>query len=166
MKLFKALLPRLRTLQYPTMYNINQHSSPKEQQVQIASNSCYSMLYDGYKNRVYFTIQGYWKNKACIPDFISDWNKTLSMVKPGFSILTDMQTMITHPQELSSMHEQAHNLVVEAGVEKVAHVMPADKIAYLQVISIHDKTNLPAKTFTSIEEADQWLDIMAAPSAN
>ncbi len=148
------------------MYQNNQHTSSIEHKTQVASNDCYKLVYDYFKNRIYFTVMGYWKNKECIPDFIADWNKAILLVKTDFTILTDMRTMITHPQELNSIHEQAHTLVVEAGVKKVAHVMPTDKIAYLQALSILEKTTLPVKGFTDPEAADQWLDMMAAPSAN
>lgn len=124
------------------------------------------MLYDEVKNRVYFTVHGFWKNIECIPDFIPDWKKILTLVKPGFTILTNLSTMITHPKEVSKVHEDAHKLLSEAGVKKVARIMPADKIAYLQVLSMHENVYLPSKSFNSEGEADQWLDIMTTPSDN
>lgn len=148
------------------MENISQHTNPKEYKVQIAKNSCYDIFFDGLKNRIYFTIHGFWKNRDGVSEFLNDWKKALSMAESEFTILTDMRTMITHPQELTSLHHDAHNLVLDAGVKNVAHVMPQDKIAYLQVQSIHEKTYLPTKSFHSFEEADQWLDIVAISSSN
>jgi len=148
------------------MYSTDQHISPKGHKVQVASNTCYDILYDESKNRVYFNIHGYWKNVDCVPDLISDWSKTLSLVKSHFTLLTNMRSMITHPQELSTIHEQVHKLILDAGVIKTAHVMPVDKIAYLQVLAIQEKTNLPAQAFTSEEEASEWLNIIPSPSDN
>lgn len=148
------------------MYSVSQNINPKEYKVQVAMNACYDILYDSPKNRIYFTIYGYWKNKECVSEFINDWTKALDIVKPGFTILTDMRTMITHPQELSNLHQESHTMVLDAMVTKVAHIMPTDKIAYLQVHSIHESTNLPSKNFQDVEEAEQWLNMVTAPSSN
>ena len=148
------------------MNNTDQHINPKEQLVQVALNDCYMMCYDKAKNRICFTIYGFWKNKECVSDFITDWQKALSISKPGFTCITDMRTMITHPQELSSLHIQAYKLLTDAGVKKVAHVMPTDKIAYLQVHSIYEKSSLPAKAFTNYEQADEWLDFITDTASN
>lgn len=148
------------------MEHISQHTNPKEYKVQIAKNSCYDMHFDGVKNRIYFTINGFWKSRDGLSEFLSDWKKAISLIHPGFTILTDMRTMITHPQDLSSLHQEAQSMVLEAGVKNVAHVMPHDKIAYLQVQSIYEKNSFPNKNFLTIEEADQWLDIVGTTSSN
>lgn len=148
------------------MYSISQHTTPIEYKVQIAMNSCYDMLFDGTKNRVYFTIHGFWKNRESVSEFLSDWSKAVGLTRPGFSVLIDLRTMITHPQELNSLHQEAHTLVMKAGVKKVANVMPFDKIAYLQIQSLEEGTNLPTKNFNTFEEAEQWLDMMTTTSSN
>lgn len=148
------------------MEHISQHTNPKEYKVQVAQNSCYDLCYDGLKNRIYFTIHGFWKNRDGVSEFLTDWEKALSLVKSGFTILADMRTMITHPQELTSLHREAQNMVIEAGVRNIAQVMPFDKIAYLQVQSVYERNDLSSKSFLTNEEADQWLNIVGTTSPN
>jgi hypothetical protein len=148
------------------MEQISQHTDSKEYKVQIAKNSCYDMCYDGLENRIYFTIHGFWKNKDGLSELLIDWGKALLMAQSEFTILADMSTMITHPQELNSLHLEVHAMIREAKVRNIAYVMPSDKIAYLQVQSLHERTNLPSKSFPVKEKAKQWLDIVGTTSSN
>lgn len=140
------------------MYNVDPNLVPDKPVIQIANNTCYELLYDGVKNRVCLTIKGFWKNQQSVPNFLDDIRQALTLVKRGFTVLTDLRTMITHPQELNAIHQQAHTMVMEAGVLQVAHVVPEDRIAKLQTSSIQDFTGLPVHNFTSLEEAEEWLN--------
>ncbi|MCC9165354.1 hypothetical protein [Pontibacter harenae] len=140
------------------MYNSNIQISQEKSIVQVAQNLCYKLLYNPSKNRVYFTIIGYWKNKDAVPEFLQHWKTALRLVKPNFTILTDMSSMITHPQELNDLHAQAHKLVMQAGVARTAHVIPADKIANLQAKAIADHTGFVVGNFATLKEADEWLN--------
>ncbi len=144
------------------MHNADQDLPSAKPDSQIASNNCYELRYDGTKNRVYLTIKGFWKSEQSVPNFLNDMRQVLSLVKQGFTVLTDMTTMITHPQELNTVHEQAHAMVMKAGVLQVAHVLPKDRIAKLQTTSIQNLTGLPVGDFASLEEADKWLGHIAA----
>lgn len=124
----------------------------------IARNRCYVLAYDESENRVYYSVLGFWKSTGSIPDFLDDWNKTLAVASSGFTLLVDMRTMITHPQQLNSLHEESQHKVKAAGVSKVANVMPTDKIANLQVAAISSRTDLPIRNFETPLEAEQWLD--------
>lgn len=124
----------------------------------IRQTSCYTLAYDASRVRLYYSILGYWKNEASVADLLTDWDKALSLVVPGFTLLADMRTMITHPQKLLKLHEKVHQKVAKAGVSKVANVLPADKIASLQVAAITTGTKIPLRNFDSLDEAMQWLD--------
>ncbi|QCR24008.1 hypothetical protein [Pontibacter sp. SGAir0037] len=144
------------------MDNIDQNTTSEKSTVKVAGNSCYELRYDGITNRIYLKIIGFWKNLEAVPEYLEDLGKALALVKPNFTVLTDLQKMITHPQELNSLHEKAHRLVSEAGALHVAHVVPEDKIANLQTNSILDASGLKVKNFTSTQEADKWLNQIAA----
>jgi hypothetical protein len=133
--------------------------------IQVAKNVCYELSYNETKNRIYFKICGFWKNKECVSEFLNDWDRALELTQPGFTVLTDMRTMITHPQSLKSLHVEAQHKVKAAGVLHVAHIMSEDKIANLQIEAIADTTHLPSRNFDSLQEAEQWLDggIVAYP---
>ncbi|TXK33733.1 hypothetical protein FVR03_18920 [Pontibacter qinzhouensis] len=124
----------------------------------IAENACYDLSYDSLKNRVYLTIRGFWKSQEAVPHYISDLQKALKLALPGFTILTDMQQMVTHPQAMNMVHVEAHQLVLEMQVASIAHIIPSDKIAKLQVSSIASQTGIPVHNFNSQQEAEIWLD--------
>lgn len=140
------------------MYSTSIHNSPEYSSEHVARNSCYELVVDKSKNRIYFNILGFWKNKSAVPTLIEDWKKTLALMKSGFTILTDMRTMITHPQDLNELHVTVQKLIMDAGVKQVANVLPADKIANLQAIAIAATSTCPSQNFSSCEEAETWLN--------
>lgn len=135
------------------------HITPKVKNLKhIARNKCYEISYSEIKNRLYFIVLGFWKNKESVPELLHDWEKALRLVTPGFTVLIDMRTMITHPQELNVLHEKFMQMVRDAGVSRVVNVTPNDKIASLQVGEIAVRSNLEIQTFDTFEAADKWLD--------
>lgn len=140
------------------MNNLKNDTSYNSTKVQVADNVCYTILYSSAANRIYLTLKGFWKNTECVPLYLQDLQKTLALTTDGFTILTDLQNMVTHPQEMKTIHEEAHLMVMEAGVSQVAHVVSEDKIANLQTNAIIQNSGLPVTNFTSIADADAWLD--------
>ncbi|RDV14374.1 hypothetical protein DXT99_14715 [Pontibacter diazotrophicus] len=139
------------------MYSTDQNTASNEYKIVVAQNQCYELLYDSVKNRIYFIVKGFWKNKEAVPHYLKDIEKALKLAKPGFSLLSDLRTMITHPQRLCSMHIEAQTLLRKAGLNRVASVEPLDRIATLQLKEIMAKSELPLKRFTSCQEAETWL---------
>jgi len=149
------------------MYTANVHSeTPESSQEKVAQNACYDIIVDKAKNRVYFTIHGYWKSKSVVATLMQDWKKAVSLTQPNFTVLTDMRTMITHPQELNELHLATQQLVIDSGVNQVANVMPSDKIANLQLNSFTANSMLPHRNFDTIDEAETWLNQLNKPSLN
>lgn len=149
------------------MYSVTLHSgNPENSYEKIAQNAYYEMVVDKAKNRVYFTILGYWKNKTAVEALLSDWKKAVSFTQPNFTVLTDMRTMLTHPQELNELHLAAQQFVIDSGVKQVANVMPTDKIAHLQLNSFTSNSGLPFRNFDTIDEAETWLNQQNKPSLN
>lgn len=139
------------------MYSTNQNTASNEYKIVVAQNHCYELLYDSVKNRIHLIIKGFWKNKEAVPHYLKDIQKALKLAKPGFSLLSDLRTMITHPQRLCSLHVDAQTLLREAGLVRVASVEPVDRIATLQLKEIMTKSRLPLRRFTSCQEAEAWL---------
>ncbi|KAA9331896.1 hypothetical protein [Adhaeribacter soli] len=117
----------------------------------ITRNQFYELVYSPAKNRIYFTIRGYWRNPEQVPDFFADWQKALQQTQPGFTVLADLQEMITHPVAVKEMHFKVASSLLAAGISYIAEVSPIDKIAVLQTssiikenqlnhIKVHDKT--------------------------
>lgn len=124
----------------------------------VAENACYDLLYDLPKNRIYFTIRGFWKNKEAVPNFLEDWRKIISLTMPGFTVLADLSAMLTQPQDLNKLHLEAQQLMVQAGVLQMAQIMPHDKIATLQVDQVYSKSEIPVCKFTSVQDAEAELN--------
>lgn len=139
------------------MNSTNQNIASKESKIVVAYNESYELLYDSVKNRIYFIIKGFWKNKEAVPNYLKDMQEALKLAKPGFSLLSDLRTMITHPQRLCNLHVEAQTLLKSAGLVKVASVEPVDHIATLQLKEIMSKSKLPLRRFTSCKEAEEWL---------
>ncbi|PKV67209.1 hypothetical protein [Pontibacter ramchanderi] len=124
----------------------------------VARNSCYEISFDATRNSIHYKILGFWKNEDSIPHFLKDWDKALQLVSPGFTLLIDMRTMITHPQQLNKLHEESQQKMKEAGLNRIANVMPVDRIAGLQVAESIRKIELPSHHFDTCEAAQEWLD--------
>ena len=139
------------------MYSTDQNTASNEYKIVVAQNHCYELLYDSMKNRIYFIIKGFWKNKEAVPHYLNDIQKALKLAKPGFSLLSDLRTMITHPQRLCRMHIEAQTLLRKAGLVRAASVEPVDRIATLQLQEIMTKSQVPLKRFSSCQEAEAWL---------
>ncbi|MBX0333708.1 hypothetical protein K3G39_10715 [Pontibacter sp. HSC-14F20] len=141
------------------MDNKTQYNDPSiPAQQHVVRNSCYEIGYDGIRNRVYFSILGFWKNADSVPDFLNDWDKALQLVRSGFTLLVDMRTMITHPHQLNRLHEESQRRMKAAGLSRIANVMPVDKIASLQVADIVKQIEVPSQHFETCEAAQQWLN--------
>lgn len=123
----------------------------------IADNKFYSLFVNEQKNRALLKIKGYWKTRESVPDYLTDWNKVTTILKKDFTLITDATEMKTHPQEVRALHEEAQNIIVKAGVRKIAEIVK-DDIAEMQLNSMARKTHLPKKNFMTTGEAELWLD--------
>ena len=138
------------------------NNAPERAMKTIAANSCYTLAYNQALNRIQFSVNGFWKNREAVPAFLKDWKAVLQLVKPNFTLLSDLRTMITHPQEIGGLHVEVQNLLKEAGLLQGACITPHDKIAALQITSIAKQSGMPSRSFTNITEAQAFLDSISA----
>jgi predicted nuclease of restriction endonuclease-like RecB superfamily len=123
----------------------------------ISDNKHYKISISTEKNRAYLTIFGFWRNKEAVPDYLKDWQRAISSLKKGFTLLTDASQMKTHPRDVQKLHEEAQAILLKAGVLKVAEILK-DDITELQLDAVAKATRFPKKNFKTIEEAEKWLD--------
>jgi hypothetical protein len=123
----------------------------------ISDNKQYKISISPEKNRAYLTIFGFWRNKEAVPDYLKDWQRAVSSLKKGFTLLTDASQMKTHPRDVQKLHEEAQAILLKAGVLKVAEILK-DDITELQLDAVAKATRFPKKNFKTIEEAEKWLD--------
>jgi predicted nuclease of restriction endonuclease-like RecB superfamily len=125
--------------------------------VKINDTKFYRISVSPEKNRAYLKILGFWRSTEVVPDYLNDWTKAMSMVKKGFTILTDASEMKTHPQDVRKLHEQAQAIILKAGVSKVAEVLK-DDVAEMQLDAVAKTTQFPKKNFKTAVDAEKWLD--------
>ncbi len=125
---------------------------------EIARNAHYAIVIDEAKNRVYLSIFGYWRNAESVANYIPDWNKTIKLLKPGFTLLTDLSTMLTHPAEVTHIHRQAQELITEKGLRFTAEIKPKDSVTAFQLTKVAKQSQMPVKQFTTSAEAESYLD--------
>ena len=123
----------------------------------INDTKFYKISVSPEKNRAYLKILGFWRSAEAVPDYLKDWAKAASMLKKGFTLLTDASEMKTHPQDVRKLHEQAQAMILKAGVAKVAEVLK-DDVAEMQLDAVAKTTQFPKKNFRTAEEAEKWLD--------
>ena len=123
----------------------------------ISDNKHYKISISTEKNRAYLTIFGFWRNKEAVPDYLKDWQRVVSSLKRGFTLLTDASQMKTHPRDVQKLHEEAQAILLKAGVLKVAEILK-DDITELQLDAVAKATRFPKKNFKTVEEAEKWLD--------
>ncbi|GAB3194968.1 hypothetical protein GCM10027293_04390 [Pontibacter aydingkolensis] len=139
------------------MSQTNQHTTLKPITV-VAKTDCYELLFNAETNRIYFTILGFWKNGDVVPDLLSDLNKALAITQKGFTLLADLSAMVTHPQQLNSLHIQLQKNISDAGLSCGAYVEPTDKIANFQIEQTIKTSQINLKRFGSLHEAEEWLN--------
>lgn len=125
--------------------------------VKINDNKYYRISVAPEKNRAYLKILGFWRNTEVVPDYLKDWTKATSLLKKGFTLLTDASEMKTHPQDVRKLHEQAQAIILKAGVSKVAEVLQ-DDVAEMQLDAVAKTTQFPKKNFKTAVDAEKWLD--------
>jgi hypothetical protein len=86
---------------------------------QIAKNSYYELAYDESKNRVYWTMKGFWEKMSVVPDFDKDWDAIESIVKSGFTIFADLSTLKAMPEGVKSAQDKRQARLMKAGCAKV-----------------------------------------------
>ncbi|WP_242921620.1 hypothetical protein [Pontibacter liquoris] len=144
------------------MLTVDLNTAPGRAIRTIASNDCYELLYNEVENRIYLTVNGFWKSPAAVPEYLHDWEKALLLSKVNFTLLADFRGMITHPQELNSLHIAVLKLVKAHGLLQFACVAPDDKIASLQVAAICEESGIEPHIFSSPEDAHEFLNTSAA----
>jgi len=123
----------------------------------IATNQYYEIRFDAKKNRAYLRGTGFWTTEIA-QQYIADTIKYLRLVKPGFTIVSDVRELLTQKQEVQAIIEQSQKLGMASGLFKAASVVPKDFITEFQLDTMSQNTNAPKGKFASVIDAEIWLD--------
>jgi hypothetical protein len=123
----------------------------------IATNQYYELAVDPSKNRLYYTIKGFWPNKSAVPENYNDFIKALARLKDGFDAVADVHDMKTPPEDVAQLHMSTQKLCVEKGIARTAEIFDQAMIRLvMDRYSRESKMNIQA--FSSVIEAEVWLD--------
>jgi len=125
---------------------------------QIAKTDYYTIEVDKGKNRAYLGIYGFCKSVDNIPDFLSDIKKTTSQLSNGFTLLTDVTQMKTHPKEVSALHVDSQRVWVDGGLSKTSEVLPPSSVDRMALNRRAKTSGMEVQGFENTEEAEAWLD--------
>jgi hypothetical protein len=123
----------------------------------IATNPQYELLVSKAKNRAFLKIVGFWRNPEQVANYVEDWKKALTMLTPGFTLVTDAREMKIHPGSVRKLHEEAQTLITNFGVKAVAEIQ-AEVVTKMQLDGLSKETGMPKENFTDCTEAQIWLD--------
>src|SRR5919107_2102148 len=88
----------------------------------IALRPEYQLTVEHDKNRLFYQNFGQMQLATALPNYRNDWAAALAEVRPGFSILSDMQVVNQVNQDLLAEFQAVEQLIVERGVHMVAEV--------------------------------------------
>jgi hypothetical protein len=93
-----------------------------------------------------------------LPYYLSDLQRALAMLRPGFTILADLRRTLGPNLSLLPLFVNSHTMMMEAGIGMMAEVHPASHTMYQISHAVRAQTHVPTRQFTSREEADAFLD--------
>lgn len=128
--------------------------------IEIAKNDYYTITYDEKDNCVYWTMKGFWKDMSVVPNFYSDWDKAIKVIKPGWRIFSDARQCKVIPKEVQEAKIQNQKRLVKSGCVKIARIVDSaiTKMSFSKEIEELDRQAV-IRQFSSekIQEAESWL---------
>ena len=128
---------------------------------EILNTELCKILVDTTKNRVYYTMSGFWQELSDVPEYLESWEKAVSLLSPGFTVLTDLRDFQLMSPEWAKIHVQAQETVSKAGLLGTAEILPAKVLIKSQLNRVSRESGMVKKTFSDPAEAETWLDSLS-----
>lgn len=93
-----------------------------------------------------------------LPHYLSDLQRALAMLRPGFTILADLRRTLGPNLGLLPLFVNSHTMMMKAGIGMMAEVHPASHTMYQISHAVRAQTHVPTRQFTSREAAEAFLD--------
>ena len=140
------------------MYHNAYKSKTKKMKKVIASNTNYDLSVDSEKNRLHIACKGFWAKGEIVDQYIVDQKEAINYLKSGFTVVADMRNFKTLPLDLVEKQQKSHMDLVDAGMFKVAEILPQSAIAKSQLNKVTETSSMPNMQFAEISEGESWLD--------
>ncbi|GAB3290151.1 hypothetical protein ACFQT0_09300 [Hymenobacter humi] len=124
----------------------------------IAFRPEYQLTVEDDKNRLFYQNFDPMQQARALPYYREDWSAALAEVRPGFSILSDMQVVNQVNYNLLEEFQAVEQLIVQRGVSMVAEVHVPGLPTRRYSDEITTSQAMPVRHFLTIWEAAQFLD--------
>ena len=124
----------------------------------IAKTDYYELAYDETKNRIYWTMKGYWENMSVVPDFDKDWDTAQLMTESGFTIFADLSTLKVMPEDVMHAQDERQKILLQNGCTKVSCLIndPVTKLSLNTALASSGMEKI-IQYFDNTIEAEEWL---------
>lgn len=125
---------------------------------EIAKNAYYELAYDDTKNRIYWTMKGFWQSMAVVPDFDNDWDTAQRMTRSGWTIFADLSTLKVMPDDVKNAQDERQKKLLQAGCTKVSCLMESaiTKMSLNAALAGSGMEKI-VQYFDNAAEAEHWL---------
>jgi len=112
------------------------------------------------KKRLYLNYFGHWESPDQVSDYVVHVGKAVEELKEGgFSTLAQIEDTKPPKLAINNIHKRAQQIQKDAGVQRVAIIIKPGQILQKLTLSVVGRlSGLPQKVFTSINDAEAWLD--------
>ncbi len=124
----------------------------------IASNEFYEIEIDKDRNRIYLTVQGYWKSLMEVRSYLRDIRTAVAGLSAGFTIVTDLTQARTPSEETSELHIKAQAYLINAGLARTAEIHPESTVTRMALNRYAQTSGMSKGVFSTLEEAEAWLE--------
>lgn len=125
----------------------------------IAHTDYYTLDIDDAKKRIYNHVFGTWGEAPEMSQFLQDWDTVLAMISDGYTMLTDARQFRLLSASWAAMTIRIRKKLFQAGIRKIAEVLPERAVTKMQFSTISSHTNdVTTRIFVDQNEAEAWLD--------
>lgn len=118
----------------------------------------YHLLIDAARNRLCYLCYEALSVAPELPHYLTDWQRALAQLRPGFTVLTDLSLTRGPNLGLLPTFAAAQQLVVAAGVRAVAEVHPRGSATRQTSAALQRESALPVRIFHSVADAEAFLN--------
>ena len=127
--------------------------------IKVVYNDHYSIDIDQQKNRAYLALQGFWKDKSAVGNFLDDIRLALEKLQDNFTLIVDL----THYDGISSgmhhIHVEAQKLAGQKHLNKIAEIFSENQMVKMFSEMYSKESGINTMAFKSVEHAERWLDL-------
>jgi len=125
----------------------------------IAKTDYYMFEVDPDINRLFITISGFWENAGIAPNILTDIDRALEKVSPGFTNLVDTTQFKNPPKDVRDLFERVQHKIVARGISKNAEVVSSAFVELnLEEVASQSDLSKVLRQFKGMAEALEWLN--------